>query len=125
MPETATSVLRFRERRSVLGSARGEADAAVAHHHTGDTVPAARCGQRIPRQLGIEMGVDVDEAGRHQAPVGIDLTTRRHLDAPVVEVDDLADPVTGDAHVGPPGWRARSVDDGAAANDDVVLHAAS
>ena len=54
----------LREVRTIVRAARGERDAAVAEHDARDAVPAARRGDRVPRQLGVEVGVDVDEAGR-------------------------------------------------------------
>ena len=56
---------------------RRERHAAVAEHHAGDAVPARRRRQRVPGQLGVEVGVDVDEAGRDDLAVGVDLARRR------------------------------------------------
>src|SRR5262249_61314722 len=51
---------------AIGGTAGGEADAAVAHHHGGDAVVARRRAEPVPRDLRVEMGVDVDEAGRDE-----------------------------------------------------------
>ena len=52
----------LRQRGPVVGPARRERHPAVAHHHARHAVPAARRADRIPRDLGVEVGVDVDEA---------------------------------------------------------------
>ena len=67
---------------AVLGLARREGDAAVAHHDAGDAVVAAAGSDRVPRQLGVEVGVDVDEARRDE-PVG-------GIDAPCVAVPTMS-----------------------------------
>ena len=61
------------------------------------------------------MGVDVDPAGRHQEARGVDLALGRPLLAA-----DGGDPPVGDRHVAGETRLAGAVDDGAAANDDVV-----
>src|SRR5207248_6291738 len=63
-----------------VGLDGGEADPAVAHDDGGHTVPAARRQQRIPRHLSVEVRVHVDEAGRHERAVGIDLGTGAAVD---------------------------------------------
>ena len=50
-----------------VGGRRREADAAVAHHHGGDAVPRARRDPRVPGDLGVVVGVDVDPPGRDAA----------------------------------------------------------
>ena len=65
--------------------------------------------QRVPRQLGVEVRVDVDEAGRDDAARGVDLAAavrRRLLDG-----DDA---IAGDRDVGRRRRRAGAVDDRAA-----------
>ena len=73
---------------AVLGLARGERDAAVAHHDAGDAVVAAAGPDRIPRQLRVEVRVDVDEARRHQ-PIGGIEHPRRRADDVGRDIDDL------------------------------------
>ena len=46
----------------LVGLHRREADAAVAHHDGRDAVPARRREHRVPGDLAVEVGVDVDEA---------------------------------------------------------------
>ena len=58
----------------VVGRAhRREADAAVAHHDRGHAMPARRCQLDVPRRLAVVVGVDVDEAGRDEGAVGVEL----------------------------------------------------
>ena len=53
-------------------AARGEPEAAVADHHPGHAVPARDGAARIPEELAVVVGVQVDEAGRDDAAAGID-----------------------------------------------------
>ncbi len=61
---------------SRLGPHRREADPAVAHHDGGHAVPGRRGEQRVPGDLPVVVGVDVDEAGRHQQAFGVDRAPR-------------------------------------------------
>ena len=61
----------------VGGTDRGEADAAVAHHHRRDAVPAGRGELVVPRRLAVVVGVDVDEPRRDEGAVGVDLPSAR------------------------------------------------
>ena len=94
---------------------RREADAAIAEHHRGDAVPARRREQRVPHRLPVIMRVHVDPAGRDQKPGRVDLAP-----AGTELAADRGDPLAGDRHVAGEGRLAGAVDDGAAANDDVV-----
>ena len=64
-----------------LGLARRDADAAIAHHHAGHAMPRRGRDRAVPADLRIVMGVRIDEARRHDQPVGIDgaLGAFRHL----------------------------------------------
>ena len=63
------------------GVHRREADAAVAHHDRGDAVPARRRELRVPGGLAVVVRVHVDEAGRDQQAVGVDLSRAGAVDA--------------------------------------------
>jgi hypothetical protein len=63
------------------------------------------------------VGVDVDEAGRHERAVGVDRAVRRARDAA-----DRDDPVALDRNVAGESGSARPVDDGAAADHEIVGH---
>ena len=91
----------------VVGRAdRREADAAVAHHRRRDAVPARRGELVVPGRLAVVVGVDVDEARRHQGPVGVDLPPPGAGDG-----TDLGDDAAVDGDVGRPGRAPRAVDD--------------
>ena len=55
-----------------VGLGGGEADAAVAHHERGDAVPRRRGELRVPGDLAVVVGVDVDPARRDQQAVSFD-----------------------------------------------------
>ena len=103
------------QRAAVLLLHRREADAAIAEHHRGDAVPARRRQQRIPHRLAVIMGVHVDPARRDHQARGVDLALAGALLAA-----DRGDAAAGDRHVARERRLAGAVDDGAAANDDVV-----
>ena len=60
----------------ISGTHRGEADAAVAHHHGRDTVPGRRDHALAPRRLPVVVTMDVDEARRDEKTVGVDRARR-------------------------------------------------
>ena len=107
----------LREERAVFGLARCERDAAVAEHDRRDAVPTRRRPDRIPRELRVEVGVDVDEPRGDQATVGIDLAAATLVDGP-----DRSDAVTVDRDVCRDGFATHSVDHQAIANDQVMRH---
>jgi hypothetical protein len=92
-----------------------EPDAAVPHDDGGDAVPGRRGERRVPRDLPVVVGVDVDEARGDETARGVE-----RLGAVVVDTPDDADPAVVDRHVPGPGRRAGPVDDGAAADHEVV-----
>src|SRR5262249_51486029 len=103
---------------AIGGTAGGEADAAVAHHHGGDAVVAGRRAERVPRDLRVEMGVDVDEAGRDELAARVDHLGCR---APVV-ASDADDAAVGHRDVGLEARATAAVDDEAATDDEVWAH---
>ena len=106
-----------REPLAVLGLAGRQREAAVAHHHGGDAVPARAAAERVPGDLRVHVGVAVDEAGRDDQPLGVDLALGRLADAA-----DLDDPAVLDADIGADSAAARSVDDGAVFDQEVETH---
>ena len=68
--------------------ARRQRQAAVAGNDRGHAVITRRSRQRVPQQLGIEMGVEVDEARRHRQAVGVDRALGAAADPS--GLDDLA-----------------------------------
>ncbi len=103
------------EAAAVLGPARGEGDAAVADDHRGHAVEARRGAQRVPRDLGVEVGVDVDEAGGDEPAGGIDGARRRPLHGA-----DVGDHAVGDGNVGADRRCSGPVDHGPSGDDDIV-----
>jgi hypothetical protein len=104
------------DQKSLLpGPHRRETDAAVAHHHGGDAVPARRRQVRIPGGLAIVVGVHVHPARRHQTATGINLAA-----AATGYRSDLNDAPTGNGNVAVEALPTRPVDDGAAAYDQIV-----
>ena len=70
------------------GPHRREAEAAVADHHRRDAVPARQRAVRVPEDLGVVVGVQVDEARRDDQAVGVE-----HLVGLVgADLADLGDP---------------------------------
>ena len=91
-------------------------EAAVAAEHGGDTVQRRRARGRVPEQLGVIVGVDVDEPRRDDQP--------GHVDAPggrLVGRADGDDAAVADSHVAPAGRRAGPVDD-VSAHEQQVEH---
>ena len=93
-----------------------EADPAVAHDDGGDTVPERWGEQRVPGDLSVEVGVDVDEAGRDEQAVGVDLIT-----AAVGHFADDRDEAVIDRDISVSGRCAGAVDDESVA-DYQVMH---
>ena len=103
------------QRAAMMFLHRGEADTAIAEHDRGDAMPARRREQRIPHRLAVIVRVHVDPAGRDQKPCGVDLPPGgTELAA------DRGDPVAFDGHITRECRFAGAVDDGAAANNDVM-----
>ena len=82
----------------------GDAVAAVAGHNRGDAVPARRRQRRVPQDLGVVVGVDVDEPGDDEPSRRVDLAAAVDLGP------DLDHPAVVDADVGPKCRRAGPVD---------------
>ncbi len=115
---------------AVARLARREGDPAIAQHHRGHPVPARRRTHRVPGQLGVEMGVDVDEAGGDVRALGIDdppalthlrggahrhhsVAIHRHVGAHGRRAGAVDHRAVGDhqiVHVVPPAQRARHSD---------------
>ncbi len=71
---------------ALLGPARRQREAAVAHDHGGDPVPAGAAADRVPRHLGVHVGVAVDEARGDDQAVGVDHPLGPRPDPP--DLDD-------------------------------------
>src|SRR5262249_40595617 len=76
-----------------LGAGR-EGEAAVAHDHGGDAVPAGAGPQGIPEDLGVHVGMAIHEAGRHHLTFGV-----QHLLGRFTYATDGGDLAPLDAHI--------------------------
>src|SRR5271170_129386 len=65
----------------MIGPSRGKAQAALANHHRGYTVPSGERAVRVPVELRIVMTMKIDSAGRHDTSGRVDLAPRRTPDA--------------------------------------------
>ena len=72
--------------------------------------------QRIPGDLGVVVGVGVDDAGRHDQALGIDHPVRGLVPDPA----DGDHPAVGDGDVGMSPRHAGAVDDEPSTDDEVV-----
>src|SRR5439155_5323265 len=98
-----------------LGPDGGEAEPAVADDDRGDAVPARQRAVRVPVDLGVVVGVEVDEAGGDDAAVGVE----HPLGVLGVEAPDTGHAAVADAEVGPPARHPGAVDDHPAPDDRV------
>ena len=65
----------------VVGPERGQGEAAVAADDRGHAVDVGRGGERVPEELGVVVGVGVDEAGAHHQAGGVERVVRGVVDA--------------------------------------------
>ena len=59
---------------AITGTTRRKGHTAVAKQSRRDPVPADRSHHRIPSDLSVQMGMQVDEAGSHDMSCGVDLS---------------------------------------------------
>ena len=102
---------------AAVGMGRGQREAAVAHHHGRDAVPARGGAERIPEHLGVHVGVAVDEAGRDDVALGVDLLATLVLDAA-----DAGDSPVANPDVGSVRGESRTVDHRPVADHHVETH---
>jgi hypothetical protein len=94
---------------------RREADTAMPHHHSADAILARRRQQRVPHDLAVEVGMDIDPARRDQPVAGVDLfATAAHraangADAPLI-----------DGYIAGKSGSAGAVDNRSVADDQIV-----
>lgn len=91
---------------SVGRFARREANAAVAHHRRGDAVPRRRRHVAIPDGLAVVVGVNIDEAGRDDTALGVDL-----FGAAVFKTSDGPDASAAHGNIALAGRSPSSVND--------------
>ena len=105
------------DERALLGLRRCEREAAVPHDDGRHTLPAGAPRHGVPEELRVEVRVPVDEARRDDVALGVDLAPARFADP-----SDGRDRGAGDPDVRPVRAQARSVDDRAVADHQVVVH---
>src|SRR4051812_31775863 len=103
------------KRGAMLRTHGRKAHAAVPTNNRGDSMPARGRQQRVPDRLPVIVGMRIDPAGADQEPARIYLPPRWSVLAA-----DLRNALAGNAHVSGEARLAGAIDDGAAANDDVV-----
>ncbi len=82
MPSTSSSISNNVSRSRT--ACRCEAKTTIPRHDGGDPVPRRNAQHRVPKHLGIEVGVDVDESGRDDLPA--------HVDRPIRGTRGVTDP---------------------------------
>ncbi len=103
------------QRIALIRPARRKADAAIAHHGRGHAMPGGGREAVFPGYLTIEMGVDVDKAGRDQLARRVD-----HFGGIAIDPADGNDPPVLDRHVADHRRRAGAIVNRPAANDQVI-----
>jgi len=106
------------KRRAMLGAHRRETHPAVSENNRAHPVPARRRKERIPDRLPVIVSVHVHPSGGDQEPIRVDLPARRRVPAA-----DLDNTLAGNADISGEARLAGAIDDGPAANDDVVHEA--
>ena len=81
-------------------------------------MPARRGRHRVPADLGVQMGMDINEPGRHQMPLGINRPLCRSADVP-----DFGNPVALHGNIGLVRRLTRPVNNGSAFDHNIVGHA--
>ena len=100
-----------REPLLLLRPTRCQCKAAIAHDHAGYTVPAGATARRIPGNLGIHVGVAVDESWGDHLAFSINNLVRIAVDA--THLDNLT---VLNTDVCPVSWSTRPVYDGSVLN---------
>ena len=103
---------------ALFGARRCETDAAVADDGRRHAVPTGGQQVRVPGRLCVVVGVDVDEARRHDATGGRDLAAR--FAAHLADCSDFLDAPIAHRDVAFERFAAAAIDDLAAANHEVV-----
>ena len=92
-----------------------DAEAAIAHDHRGDAERGRGRHLALPGDLGVVVGVHVNDAGREQEAVGI-----HRLPRAIGHVADFDDALIADGDIGLDQWVADAVSDHGAANHEIM-----
>ncbi len=98
----------------VGGVDRGQAEAAVAADDGGDAVASGRRGPAVPHELGVVVGVEVDEPGAGHQAGGVD-----RLEGGLVDLADGDDAAVADPDGADRGRGAGAVDDGRRGDQEI------
>ena len=105
---------RARDQIAVLGVGGRNGEAAVAGHDRRDPVETRRGERGVPEDLGVVVGVDVDEPRGDDALAGVERAVTLQVAA------ELGDAPVGDADVGAHSGRSAPVDDRTATDDELI-----
>ena len=83
-------------------------------------MPADGGAVRVPADLRVEVGVDVDEPGRDRRALRVDLAV-----SPAVDLAQGGDDAVRNAQIAGAAFAAAAVYEGAAANHEVIGHGLS
>jgi hypothetical protein len=90
---------------NIVGADRGDRESTVSPHHGGHPMNGRRAGGRVPQELCVVVGVDVDETGTDDLAADVDL-----LGAVLIDLADGRHPSGTDSYVGQAARRSRPVD---------------
>src|SRR5881397_2773874 len=96
---------------------RGKAKPTVADRDRGHAVPTANGAVRVPVELGVVVGVQIDKSWGDNEPVGVD-----HLGGVTrLQAANLGDLAVLNPQVCAVAGHPRAIDDGAASNNGIEL----
>ena len=98
----------------LVGRRGRQRESAVAAEHRGDTVLQRRARRRVPEQLRVVVGVQVDEAGCERLPFRIN-----GFRGQVIHIADRDDQSVLHPDIAAPGGSAGAVDDLGIANQKI------
>ncbi len=98
----------------VLGMDRRQGEPAVAGDDAGHAVEVRRRRPGVPEQLGVVVGVGIDETGAHDHPLGVD-----GLGCVLGDVTDLDDAAVAHSDIGSTAGSSRAVDHRSTTNDEI------
>src|SRR4029453_18737975 len=93
---------------------RGDRKAAVPHDDRRDAMPGRRARGRIPEELAVVVGVDVDETRREREPRAVDLAR-----AALGDATEAGDPAARHGEVAADRLLAAAVTEERAPDDDI------
>ena len=98
----------------IVAADGGDRESTVPSHHGRHAMNGRRAGGRVPQELCVVVGVDVDETGADHLAGDVDL-----FGAVLVDLPDGRHPAGSDTHVGQAARRSRSVDHKAAPQNPI------